>query len=312
MRNLKFNLNIDSSALLCPNPQEFYSKAYITEDVADNFRTLPGIKTSTKIARTSFSSILKDSSCDFVAGDQTLDAITIDVTPVSALAELCRYDLESSFISASMSKGSNASFEVQPFMSYYFDELAKEVQSEISQIRFKGDTANVAFTGATAFLKLADGYEKILANDSTVLDVAKTGITTANVLAEVAKVFKKMADNKPEVLAQPEKLRLHMASDVAFAYKQAVAAGNTLSYVTQNLALTYLDIKIVINPGMTAGTMILGPKDNFIYAFDGEGDSKQIKAINLEETVAEPKLRSRINLKLGFNVVNGGEIVYYS
>ena len=72
MRNLKFDLNVDSSALLCPNPNEFYGKAYITEDVVNNFRTSPGIKSKTKVATTSFANLLKDSSCDFVAGDQTL------------------------------------------------------------------------------------------------------------------------------------------------------------------------------------------------------------------------------------------------
>ena len=47
-RKLKFNLNVDSSALLNANPIEFYSKAYVSEDVVNNFRTLPGIKNKTK------------------------------------------------------------------------------------------------------------------------------------------------------------------------------------------------------------------------------------------------------------------------
>ncbi len=137
MRNLKFDLNIDASALINPNPVEFYSKAYITEEVADNYRTLPGIKSKTKIATTSFSSLLKDSSCDFVAGDQTLSAITIDVTAVSALAEICRFDIEASYLSLAMAKGSSASFEVQPFMSFYWDEMAKEISAEIEGQRWQ-------------------------------------------------------------------------------------------------------------------------------------------------------------------------------
>jgi hypothetical protein len=49
-----------------------------------------------------------------------------------------------------------------------------------------------------------------------------------------------------------------------------------------------------------------------IYAFDGEGDGKAIKAVNLADTVAEPYLRSRANLKVGFSYVNPTEIVLYS
>ncbi len=58
--------------------------------------------------------------------------------------------------------------------------------------------------------------------------------------------------------------------------------------------------------------MVLTLKDNLIYAFDGEGDGKALKAINLEESIAEPKLRTRANLKIGFYLSNPAEIVYYS
>ena len=53
-------------------------------------------------------------------------------------------------------------------------------------------------------------------------------------------------------------------------------------------------------------------KNNLIYAFDGEGDSKALKAVNLADSVAEPYLRTRANLKVGFKHVNGNEIVLYS
>lgn len=312
MRNLKFNLDIDASALINPNPIEFYSKAYITEDVVDNFRTLPGIKSKTKIATTSFASLLKDSSCDFVAGDQTLSAIEIDVCPVSALAEICRFDIEASYLSLAMAKGSAASFEVQPFMSFYWDEMAKEISAEVEQIRWQGNTANPAYTGATAFLGLCDGYEKALLADSTVLDVTASAVTVSNVLNSVAAVYNKLAVSAPQLIAKTSELRLFMAPNVAAAYRQAVAQGNTMSYVTKNLELSFLDIKIVVAQGMSANKMVLTLKDNLIYSFDGEGDGKALKAVNLEESVAEPKLRTRANLKIGFKHVNGNEIVYFN
>ena len=313
MRNLKFNLDIDASALINPNPVEFYGKAYITEDVVDNFRTLPGIKSKTKIATTSFTNILKESSCDFVAGDQTLSAIEIDVAPVSALAEVCRFDIEASFLSLQMAQGSGASYEVQPFMNFYWDQMAKEIAAEVEVIRWQGDTAGTGagYTGANAFKTLADGYEKLLGADATVLTVDNTAVTASNVLAEMAKVYNKMAADAPELINRTADLRFYVAPNVAAAYRQAVAAGNTQAYVTKNLDFTFLDIKLVVAQGMSANKMVLTLKDNLIYAFDGEGDGKALKAINLEESVAEPKLRTRANLKIGFVAVNGGEIVYY-
>lgn len=312
MRNLKFDLNIDASALINPNPVEFYGKAYITEEVVDNFRTLPGIKSKTKIATTSFSSLLKDSSCDFVAGDQTLSAIEIDVNPVSALAEICRFDIEASYLSLSMAKGSGASFEVQPFMSFYWDEMAKEISAEVEGIRWKGDTANAAYSGTTAYLKLADGYEKQLLADSLVQDVTASAVTVSNVLAVMSTIYNKLATTNPALINRTSDLRFYVSPQIAAMYRQAVAAGNTQAYVTKNLDLTYLDIKIVVAQGMSSGKAVLTLKDNLIYAFDGEGDGKALKAINLEDSVAEPKLRTRANLKVGFKIVNPSEIVYFN
>jgi len=315
MRELKFDLNIDQSALLNANPVEFYSKAYINEDIVNNFRTLPGIKSKTKIATTSFTNLLKESSCEFVAGDQTLSAIEIDVQPVSALAEICRFDIEASYLSLSMAKGSGASFEVQPFMNFYWDQMAKEIAAEVETIRWQGDTAGTGagYTGLNAYKKLCDGYEKLLLADATVLDVTATAsITPTNVLGELAKVYNKLATSTPQLINRTAELRLFVAPNVAAAYRQAVAAGNTLSYVTKNLDFSFLDIKIVVAEGMSANKAVLTLKDNLIYAFDGEGDGKALKAVNLEDSVAEPKLRTRANLKVGFHIVNGAEIVYYN
>jgi hypothetical protein len=315
MRELKFDLNIDSSALLNANPVEFYSKAYITEDIVNNFRTLPGIKSKTKIATTSFSNILKESTCDFVAGDQTLSAVEIDVCPLSALAEICRFDIEASFVSLSMAQGSGASFEVQPFMNFYWDQMAKEISSEIEVIRWQGNTAGTGagYTASNAYKKLCDGYEKLLLADATVNDVAATAsITSTNVLGELAKVYNSLATNAPELINRTADLRFFVSANIAAAYRQAVAAGNTLSYVTKNLDFSFLDIKLVVAEGLSSNKMVLTLKDNLIYAFDGEGDGKALKAVNLEDSIAEPKLRTRANLKVGFFVVNGEEIVYYS
>jgi hypothetical protein len=315
MRELKFDLNIDSSALLNANPVEFFSKAYINEDIVNNFRTLPGIKSKTKIATTSFSNILKESSCEFTAGDQTLSAVEIDVCPVSALAEICRFDIEASYLSLSMAKGSGASFEVQPFMNFYWDQMAKEIAAEVEVIRWQGNTAGTGagYTASNAYKKLCDGYEKLLLADTTVLDVTATAsITPTNVLEELAKVYNSLATNAPQLINRTSELRFFVSPNIAAAYRQAVAAGNTLSYVTKNLDFSFLDIKLVVAEGMSANKAVLTLKDNLIYAFDGEGDGKALKAVNLEDSVAEPKLRTRANLKVGFHIVNGAEIVYYN
>jgi len=307
MKPLKFDLTVDSSALLCPNAQEFYSKAYITPSVVDNFRTLPGIKYATEIATVDFDNILKASSCTFSANDDTLSAVTINVCAVSALAEICRFDLEQSFTSQQMVKGSNGSWQVADFMSFYWDEMSKEIESEIEEIRWKGDTSNTGYTGT--YLALCDGHEVKLAADASVIDVTKSATTVANVIANLTAIVNALPAKLKNKLAD---LRLFVSPSIALAYRIAAAQGNTQAYVTESLNLTFLGIKMVVAEGLTDGNAVLTTKDNLIYAFDGEGDSKELKAIDLSDTVAEPKLRTRANLKVGFYHINGNEIVYFN
>jgi hypothetical protein len=305
MRELKFDLNVNANALLCPNPIDFYSKAYISEDVIDNFRLIPGVKTSTKIANVLFEDLLKSSTCNFISTDVSLDAVEIDVCPISAMVQICRFDLEQSFLSEQLSKGSNGSFEVSSFMSYYWDEMAKEINSEIANLRWKGNTGLTS-----SYLKECDGYQVKLQSNTDVIKVSATSsITTSNVLGEMLKVYQALPSKVQNKISD---LRFYVSSDIATAYRFSVASGNTLAYVTKDLDLSFLGIKIVVQEGMSPKKMVLTLKDNLIYAFDGPGDGKELRAVNLEDTVAEPLLRTRANLKTGFHFVNPDEIVYYS
>lgn len=307
MRKLKFDLTVEPNALLCPNPQEFYSKAYITEDVVENYRPIPGVKSSTKIANVLFDNVLKPSACNFSAEPQSLDAVDIDVCALSAMAELCRFDLEASFVSLQMAKGSNGSFEVPAFMSFYWDEMAKEIADEIAQLRWKGAVASPV----TTFLDLCDGYETKFGTDGDIITTGWTpaAITSANVLSQMALVYAALPG---KVRANKRDLRFYVSSNVYAAYQLAAAQGNTLTYVTESLADTFLGIKLVVCDGMNDNSMVLTNKNNLIYAFDGEDDGKALKAVNLEDSVAEPLLRTRANIKVGFHYVNPTEIVYYS
>ena len=305
MRKLKFDLDVNANALLCPNPSEFYSKVYISEDIVNNYRTLPGIKSATKIANVLFADVLKASTCAFSADTETLDAIDIDVCALSAMAELCRFDLEQSFISMEMVKGSNGSFEVPSFMAYYWDEMAKEIAAEVADLRWNGST-----TGATgSYRDLCDGHLKKLLADATVVDVANVAITAANVIAELGKGLQALP---AAVQGKTNDLRFYVSANIMTAFRIAAASGNSTSFITKDLEFSFLGIKIVVVESMPSDTYVLTVKDNLIYAFDGEGDAKALKAINLEDTVAEPLLRTRTNLKVGFYHVNGAEIVLYS
>lgn len=306
MRKLKFDLQVDPTALLAANPEAFYSQAYLSEDTADNYRALPGVKYKTKLATVTFGNILQPSSCSFTAPNDDLDAKEIDVCALSAMAQICQFDLEQSFLSLQMSKGSNGDFSVASFMSFYWGEMANKINGNIESIRWQGDTLSLNPT-----LALCDGYEKLLgAVGSGVINGGTGAITTFSGLeAALSAAFALL----PATIAtRTADLRLYMPTQLVNIYRLGVASGNTQAYITQDLSLTFLGIKIVVCPGMSNNTFVWTLKDNLIYAFDAEGDSSDLRAVNLADTVAEPYIRTRANMKVGFNFVNPAEIVFYS
>lgn len=304
-RNLKFDLDIETNALLCANPDEFYSKAYLSSpDIANNFRTLPGIKSKTKLANVTFGSLLQASTCNFNAPTDSLDAIDIDVCPLSAMAQLCQFDLEQSFLALQMAQGSNGDFTVASFMSYYWNEMANVIGQDLELLRWQGNTES-----EDPLLSLCNGYLVQLCSDVAVNGLYAGAVTSSNVistmesvvLAEPAAIVRKKAD-----------LRMYVSTNVANAYELAAASGNTQTYVTLPLGLTFLGINVVVCEGMPDNTIVLTLKNNLIYAFDAEGDSKALKAVNLSDSVAEPYLRTRANMKAGFHYTNPAEIVVYN
>lgn len=305
-KKLHFDLTVNSNALLCPNPEEFYSTAYIRETDPDNFRLVPNVKNATKLANMTLGQVLQAENCAFTDTNDTLDSIDVTVCGVSIMKELCQFDIESSFLATQLAAGSNGSFEVPSFMAYYFGEISGAAGEDVETIRWQGDT-----TSSDATLALCDGYEKLLLADGSVIDVTAptAGVTTANVLAQMQAVYEAAPT---AVLSQGSDLRFYVSRNVATAYQYAAAIGNTLAYITEALPLTYLGIPVVICDGMSDNTMVFTSKWNLIYAFDAMGDKDELRAINMKETTGDATLRVRADLKIGFQIANPAEIVYYS
>jgi hypothetical protein len=282
-----------------------YSRAYLTSDVADTYRALPGIKSRTKLGNVTFGSILQASTCAFTAPNDSLNAIDIDVCAFSAMAQICQFDLEQSFVALQMTQGSNGDFSVPSFMNYYWGEMAKQIEEDIELIRWQGD-----ITSENDLLALCDGYLTRLCKDGGSLAYTSGGaINTSNVLA----TFEAVLNGLPaSVRFKKADLRFRVSSNVAAAYELAAASGNTLTYVTLPLGLTFLGIKVVVCEGMPDNTIVASLKDDLIYAFDAEGDSKALKAVNLTDSVAEPYIRTRANVKAGFYYTNPEQIAVWA
>jgi hypothetical protein len=311
MRKLRFDLNIDASALLAPNAEAFYAQAYLgSTEITDNFRTLPGIKYKTKIGTVTFGTdLLATSPCNFPnLNTDDLSSHEVDVCALSAMAQVCQFDLEQSFVSLQMAAGSNGDFSVANFFNFYWSEMANAVNGQIESLRWQGNTLS-----GNPQLALCDGYEKgFSAVGSGIIPYTMIGgvnPTFANLLTNIQGAF---ALVPAAIASRTADLRIYLPTQLVNIYRLGVASGNTNAYITQDLALTYLGIKIVLCPGMSNNKIVITLKDNLIFAFDGEGDPSDLRAVNLADTVAEPVIRTRANMKVGFSFVNPGDIVFGS
>ena len=307
MRKLRFDLNNGANATLTPNAEAFYAQAYLgSSDIVDNFRTLPSVKFEVALGAVTFGDILQPSNCAFTAPTDTLSAKIMSVCALSAMAQICQFELEQSFVSLQMAQGSNGDFTVANFMNFYWSEMANSINGSIETLRWQGDTGSL-----TPALALCDGYEVQLAGDIAVIPyTAMTPSPTfAQMLTNLQAAFALVPAN---IASRTADLRIYLPTQLVNIYRLGVASGNTNAYITQDLNLTYLGVKIVLCPGMSNDHLVITLKDNLIYLFDAESDPSDLRAVNLSDTVAEPYLRTRANMKVGFNYVNPTDIVFGS
>lgn len=305
-KHLKFDLTVEPGAAFLPQVVDFYSKVYISENIAGNYRLLTGVKNSKKLANVVFDDLTRPFDCDFTATASLLDAKTFDVCSLSAQTAICQTDLEESFDAHNLLIGANNGVpSTGDLMSYFWDTFAKAINEEISILRWQG---NKGGTGGT-FLDHCDGYiTKMLADPAILRPSGQTTITSANVIAELSKSLQKLPG---KVQAKVNDVRIRMSADVYIAYKLATAAGNNQAYVTQALGDFFLGYPVILEQGLTPNTIVISLKDDLIYAMDGEQDQNDAVIVDMLRTSAIPVLRARANYRLGNHYVNPEQIVLY-
>lgn len=302
-KKYKFDLTVDSTALLQANPTEFYSRLFGMESATSNYRVIPGIKNKTKIANVLFDEITQAAGCDFSATDSTVSAITVDVCALMLNTSVCQYELEQSWLANEMAKGSNSNFEVASFMSYFWEQMANKAHEEFAKLAWQGDTDGAPST----YLNLCDGWLKRLCGLSPVR-ATQTTITSSNVISEMGECLTLLPN---EVKGSMANVQFKVSPDVAVAYRIATASNNTINSVTQSLGLTYLDIPIVVEYGLPTSTMILGDKNNFLFVTDLEGDIDSLEIVDFSKTTLDRRIGARADYKAGFYITNSEQIVFY-
>lgn len=305
MKKYKFDLTVDSTALLQANPTEFYARMYGLETAVNNFRVVPGIKNKTKLSTTVFDQIIQDSACAFNPTDATVSAKEIDVCALSAQTKVCQFDLESAWLADQMAQGSNGDFTngIESFMAFFWEQMANKVHEELELIRWQGDTGS-----GDAILSKCDGYLKQICGETGIIRPTQTTITTANVIDELGEGLQALPSQLQMAKSQ---VQYYVSPNIMTAYRIATAATNTRANVTEELAPTFLDIPMVECYGLPDDTYVLTRPDNLVYAFDAENDPDNFNVVNFSNTTLDREIGARADFKVGFHVFNPTEIVFY-
>lgn len=303
-KKYKFDLTVDASALLQANPSEYYSLLYGMENAVTNYRVLASIKNKTKVATVVFDKVLAEAGCDFNAQNADVSAVEVDVCALTSQASVCQYDLEQSWLALEMAKGSNSDFSVASFMNFFWGQMAKKAHQELALLMWQGNTALETNLG------LCDGWLKRLCTTGNYINgnVPVGGFNAGNILASGFAVALGLATS--EMLVNPANMQFKVSPDVAAYYRIATAANNTITNVTTGLALTYLDIPVVVEYGLPANTIILSDYTNFIYALDMEGDVDNLQIVDFSKTTLDRRIGARADFKAGFYTVNDTQIVW--
>lgn len=301
--NIKMSL-VDNTTYTGKDALEFYSKALLTGDTKSMIKLIPDVKSKVKLPRLDLANILQELDCTFTsAGTATLSQKTLEVCPIKVNLEFCTRDFEVNFLSEQLRPGSLESQIPASFQDYILGEISKNISKDLENLLWQGDTA-----GSPA--SLCNGFLKKFLADTAVIDVTGTTLTAANIIAEIGKLYAAIANT----IVNESDLVIFVSPSTAKLYKQALAALNNAligSYNNGDFTLSYINIPVVVAPGMPANEMVAARTSNMWYGTDLMSDTEDVLVIPQRDKSGAPTVRIVAEFKFGVEYGIGEEITYY-
>ena len=269
----------------------------------------PNIKYKEVIKRIATDALLKNATCDFDATSTvTLTERILQPEEFQVNLQLCKKDFRSDWEAVSM--GYSAFDSLPPaFADYLIAHVAAKV-AEAMEVNI--------WRGATATAGQFDGFVPLATADATVVDVAGTTVTAANVLAEMGKVV----DAIPAALYGKEDLHIYVAQNVYRAYVRALggfgadglgANGYDGKGNNQTIGDVYFDgVKVFVANGLANNYMMAAQKSNLFFATGLLNDQNEVKVIDMADIDGSQNVRVVMRMTGSVNYGIGSEIVLYT
>ena len=277
--------------------QEIFSKDIYDIDLRQYGITfMDNVKGKMKIYNGEIGDVWQLYTCPFTpAGSASLAESFIEPAAIKVNQENC-YDTFWNTFLVEQTEISLRGGIPQTFGQWYFERLRKKMAKEYQEIFWAGDTG---YTGTSkVFLKVTDGIEKQLHDNSGVTKVSGASFTVDNAIAQVESVIMKGLEVAGNAEVDTEGYKIFMNHQDARVLEIALGklcCGNLTNQVFGNYGRENGRIYIMgyeVVPSMiTKGKVLFGPARNLVLGYDTFDSHLEYKLIDMRETTGDNMFR---------------------
>jgi hypothetical protein len=307
-----FDMNVDSSALYATNAVEMYRKAMIGENSSRSlFTQIYGIKDRVKLGTVDFSNVIKPGACDFDPSDSDISQKTYEVCPIMIGTSFCVEDLEVSFMSDQIGKGSKDFKEPTAFVNFMYETLALEVDQELEILTWQGNTGLTS-----SYLMACDGLEYLLgATSSGGLGTAgilhpttASAVTSANVIAKLVEARNAI----PKAVKSKSDFAYLVSVNVYEALMDATSANmQTGFYYVDKIDLKFQGTQVVKLDGASDNVIVAVQLSNLLNISDLASDTQGFNVVDFMKTILNRRIGVRTDAKVKFDYKVANEIYFH-
>ena len=276
--------------------QEIFSKDIYDIDLRQYGITfMDGVKGKMKLYNGEIGDVWQLYTCPFTpAGAASLAESFIEPAAIKVNQENC-YDTFWNTFLVDQTEISLRGGIPQTFAEWYFAKLRKKMSAEYQEIFWKGDTA---YTGTSkAYIKVTDGIEKQLDDNSGVTKVNGAVITVDNAIAQVEAAVMKGIEVAGTAEVDTEGYKIFMNHQDVRLLEVAlgkVCCPNNQSifsnYGRENGRIYIMGYEVV--PTMQSkNTVIFGPARNLVLGYDTFDSHLEYKLIDMRDTTGDNMFR---------------------
>ena len=281
---------------------KYLGAALLSADTLDKggVTILPNVKYKAAMKVGTFANLVRSADCDFDSSTSTLTLTekVLSPTELQINLSLCKKELHSDWEAAQM--GFSAFDELPPlFSDFVIARVAAEVAKATETSIWSGSAGEGSF----------DGFETLLAADSTVVDVVGTTVTTANVIAELQKIV----DAIPSGVYGKEDLTIYVSQNIAKAYIGAQAAlGYRELYHVGQTEMNFQGISLFPTGGLGDNVAVAAQKSNLFFGTGLLDDRNEVKVIDMADLDGSQNVRVVMRYTAGVQTGVGSDIVLYT